>query len=147
MEKCAKPVHAKVSDQPKEAIFWEMTPDALGDIILFRRERLPAEIFEVIPLDMEYQKVILDYIHFLGVRAKNVLLLRLAGKNRIYEPLFYELCDGAGREARIRAWRRASDLDSAAARDIAAQSLGFDVPKARESFFKQLGMRLLGLAY
>ncbi|MEA4920105.1 MAG: hypothetical protein VB078_04210 [Clostridiaceae bacterium] len=147
MENCPKPVLDESSCPAMEATFWEMTPDALGNIILFQRERLPAEIFEGIPLDMEYQKIILDYFHFLGVRARNVLLLRLAGEKKIYEPLFYELCDKAGREARTSAWHRASELDRLAAKEIAEESLGFDVSGERESFFKQLGMRLLGLAY
>lgn len=147
MENCLKTVHTAETGQIKEPAYWQMTPDALGDIILFRRERLPGELFEVIPLDMEYQKMILDYFHFLGVRARNVLLLRLAGQKKIYEPLFYELCDKAGREARISAWRRASEIGSAAAQEIAAQSLGFDVPQQRDSFFKRMRMQLLGLAY
>ena len=89
---------------------WELTPQALTELIRFRHERFPSELIHVIPLTRDFREVLLDYSHFIGRKARNILLLRMASEGVYDEALLTELCERAGtavlREALKMARRR-----------------------------------------
>ena len=139
---------AKVAYKKDTLHAWELTPQSLREIILFQKERLSTELMLVVPLTREFRAVLLDHSHFLGIRARDILLLRLASAACFDEALLYELCERTGRRVRLEALERARRRENRAAAWVIEESLGHDVPpEARPGLFAGLWQRFCGLAY
>ena len=128
---------------------WELTPQALTELIRFRQERFPSELIHVIPLTKEYREVLLDYIHFIGRKARNILLLRMASEGVYDEALLTELCQRAGSAVLREAMRFARRRGEPAVKAVISEHFCEESPKEAclGNFFKRSWERFCGLAY
>lgn len=117
------------------------TAGELEELIFKYRERLTPAMTALAPMTRENQQVILDNCHYLSVRYREALLLRLASERLFYAPLFYELADRAGRDALLRAEAIAKKAGNMGAAAMADDFLG-DAPE-REN--RRVGGVLEGL--
>ncbi len=109
--------------------------------IMHKKDRLPLSFASMVPLDIEGQKVLLEYCHFLSLRVREALLCRLAGhEGRVWQPLFYELCDRAGKDTRLRALALAEASRQEECAYVLRSSLGIG---RKEGFLA----RVFGLAF
>lgn len=124
-----------------------LTPRGLEKMIINLREGLSPQLIRAIPLGREYQQTLLEYSHYLSQGAREALLFRLSGHSVFYPPLFYELCDRAGRAARLKAWHISKGAANLNALAMLEEAMGWDMPQEHKSTFKQLAQKLMGLAY
>lgn len=121
-------------------------PEGLERLIQSRREGLSPTMAAILPLSYGNQLTLLANSHYLSHRFREALLLRLSGHHTFCGPLYYELCDKAGRSARLKAASIARDRDNLEALAMLEEFSGAPIPpKPRDRWtFKKW---ILGLTY
>lgn len=121
-------------------------PDRFASMIALQKERLPIEYIRAIPLSRDFQTMLYEHSHYLGIKAREALLIRLAASTDFHAPLFYELCDRAGRGVLRRAWNIAKAAKKTNRLYMLEEAMG-ECPEEEATGFRALLDRALGLAF